>query len=638
MKHSLEKHISEILAALQISTPFAVYKCNEDILPEWTIHIPLTHEFLICCDGCSERKKLEKFTGKKINGYNNYSYWFEGDKLLTEKKDEIVYADEKTSVKVDYLKTDTRLPFILDDFIYKRLNAEYAPDFQRFEHNLDLTKEDNLKYLGTYFPRSYSESFCIFDNVFQNKNYQKAFSENKSLNILSIGCGSGGDVIGLVTAIEKYFPQITELNIWAFDGNVDALSIFEKIIRKINDQSLKIITLKTINSTINSIREIDIPNISYQKFDFILSFKFICEIIVYGKGKLDNSYYDFVQKFVPMLSDNGLCVVLNVTTKSEHTTYNPILMNRQVNQALRELTQYKTLLPVPCGLYYNECYTDCFYQKTFSVTHAKHTNDKSKVAYKVIGNTSFVELIENKDISSKLLIDNDKCCPFTENFQKSEDAFLLKNNQVELNKGKVNSPLTISGPLMNQPDLLTIVPEQKNKEAPELFKLGHPKVAITVVGKIDLRKFEKPKKGIRTDKADIYIIDTNVFIEYPDIISRIRYSDYIILSAKVIDELDSLKSTLQNGEKRKVQKALKAINDSIGKRLIKMETADLKLLPEDFSKRSADNFILSVTLKYKDQNPILLTSDNGLQVKAKGLNIITMTLKEFLNQNNYSKI
>ena len=35
-------------------------------------------------------------------------------------------------------------------------------------------------------------------------------------------------------------------------------------------------------------------------------------------------------------------------------------------------------------------------------------------------------------------------------------------------------------------------------------------------------------------------------------------------------------------------------------------------------------------LKFKDENPILLTSDNGLQVKAKGLKISTISLKEFL--------
>ena len=39
--------------------------------------------------------------------------------------------------------------------------------------------------------------------------------------------------------------------------------------------------------------------------------------------------------------------------------------------------------------------------------------------------------------------------------------------------------------------------------------------------------------------------------------------------------------------------------------------------------------ILSVALKYKNENPIILTSDNGLQLKAKILKISTVNLKEF---------
>ena len=54
-----------------------------------------------------------------------------------------------------------------------------------------------------------------------------------------------------------------------------------------------------------------------------------------------------------------------------------------------------------------------------------------------------------------------------------------------------------------------------------------------------------------------------------------------------------------------------------------MECADLECLPVDFSRKNPDNMILSVALKYRNQNPILLTSDNGLQLKAKGLEINT---------------
>ena len=66
-----------------------------------------------------------------------------------------------------------------------------------------------------------------------------------------------------------------------------------------------------------------------------------------------------------------------------------------------------------------------------------------------------------------------------------------------------------------------------------------------------------------------------------------------------------------------------------------MDTADLTLLPNDFNKKSPDNFISSVALRYKHENPIMLTSDNGLQIKAKGLGITALTLKDFLKQLRY---
>ena len=159
-------------------------------------------------------------------------------------------------------------------------------------------------------------------------------------------------------------------------------------------------------------------------------------------------------------------------------------------------------------------------------------------------------------------------------------------------------------------------------------------INIKIKGKIDLSQFVTPKqKSVRSDsKRNIYIIDTNVFVNYPDIISKIDSKYSVVLSAKVIDELDKLKITLDSDGKRNVEKALRNINKSLDSSNVTMELSDSSLLPLDFNKKSPDNNILSVALKFKDENPILLTSDNGLQVKAKGLKIATISLKEFLKR------
>lgn len=155
---------------------------------------------------------------------------------------------------------------------------------------------------------------------------------------------------------------------------------------------------------------------------------------------------------------------------------------------------------------------------------------------------------------------------------------------------------------------------------------------LKVLGKIDLSQFETPKqKSVKSQtKKNIFIIDTNVFVKYPDILSKIDSSSQIVLSAKVIDELDKLKIKLDIDGKRSVEKALRNINHAMDNPNVTMELSDPNLLPADFDKRSPDNNILTVALKFKSENPILLTSDNGLQIKAKGLKIATITPKDFL--------
>lgn len=175
----------------------------------------------------------------------------------------------------------------------------------------------------------------------------------------------------------------------------------------------------------------------------------------------------------------------------------------------------------------------------------------------------------------------------------------------------------------------TILETPKLSE-PKPNKIELPTLGLKVVGKIDISKYERKKTEIKANKKNIYIIDTNVFVNCPDIISKISNQYGIALSAKVVDELDKMKIKLDDEGKRNAQKALRMINTAMGKREIRSEYADPSLLPEDFDKKSPDNLILSVALKFKTDNPIVLTSDQGLQVKAKMMGLSTISLKEFL--------
>ena len=93
-----------------------------------------------------------------------------------------------------------------------------------------------------------------------------------------------------------------------------------------------------------------------------------------------------------------------------------------------------------------------------------------------------------------------------------------------------------------------------------------------------------------------------------------------------------MKNKLTESRRKTAEKALRNLNNESQHEIL-YEFADTSLLPDDFDKRSPDNMILSVALKYKEQNPIMLTSDNGLQLKSKLLGITTISLKKFLKNN-----
>ncbi len=156
-------------------------------------------------------------------------------------------------------------------------------------------------------------------------------------------------------------------------------------------------------------------------------------------------------------------------------------------------------------------------------------------------------------------------------------------------------------------------------------------IGVKITGRIDLSKFERKRTEIVEGKENIYIIDTNVFVNCPDIISRIGNQYKVIVPATVLEELDKLKLKSEI-DKKSLNDAVKNISLAFTKQFSHMEDAEVSLLPTGFDKNNPDCKILSIALKYKADNPILLTSDNMLRTRANGLGITTISLKEFLKK------
>jgi len=387
-----------------------VFDCMNEQIPEMFSSISLTQEFLICIKFDSSelaKLRLEAFLKKEIIEIQPAPFlcWLEGEEL---KPVDLQPIEDVNFVKddafmFDVLKNYTQLPSWLDSYLFNSLGALHAPNYDRYTHNLDLSTDEIKVYLGTYFPRSYAESFCIFDNIFKNKKYQEK-AKKRELNILDIGCGTGGNLIGLLVAINKYGLAIDLVNIYAIDGNVEALNFLKCIVDEYSHRSSIKLNLQILPQTIECVNDIDLSCVE-MKFDFVLSFKMICEIIASGSGKSDKSYYEITKKSLPLLSETGLFAILDVTTKQEHiNTYNPILLNTQIRDAIREYDEYKTLLPLPCNKYELECDEQCFTQRIFKITHKLRSENSSKVAYRVIGRSDFVDRIIVMEEPVKYLI------------------------------------------------------------------------------------------------------------------------------------------------------------------------------------------------------------------------------------------
>lgn len=172
----------------------------------------------------------------------------------------------------------------------------------------------------------------------------------------------------------------------------------------------------------------------------------------------------------------------------------------------------------------------------------------------------------------------------------------------------------------------------------KLFKrtIGNPREAFTV-------KFNNENDDEGADTY--YVLDTNCLIDQPDIFALFDAESTIILPITVTQEL--LFRAEQPETKYSAEKALKNIDEKDKYNInIVFEESDTSLLPKDFFKGfqsetindENDNKVLSIALKFKEKNPILISSDNKLKLKAATCQISAMSLKDFrldnLSKNN----
>jgi len=292
------------------------------------------------------------------------------------------------------MQISIKLPIYIDELIFNKLNAKYEPDYTKFNKNLHLSQNENLTYLGTYFPRSYAESYLIFKNLFNNDIVKKTYLDKQEINILDIGSGTGGNLSGLLMSIVENLSDKTNINILTIDGNKDALEILQKIVFKIQIQyNLNI----SLNCQYISFESIDVlyqnSKVYFENsYDVITTSKMINEIL----HNDNNAYYDFCDYYLPHLADDGFLSIVDVTMKI-NSQFLPIILNKQVNRFIKNnVESYKTIIPTSCYINEEICLQDCFTNNIFHISHTEKQNDMSKITYRILANKEFADNILDK--------------------------------------------------------------------------------------------------------------------------------------------------------------------------------------------------------------------------------------------------
>lgn len=405
----LKKYAHQIINAVLGANDIEVFALNQiDFGRVYPLFMKrIDHEFVVLLKGRiapDQEERLYRFLQKDVTRISDgFLYWQTGERIVPQTEegilDENPNIEETANIPSDGTLADVDFPKWLDKYLFSDLGAKYSPNHSRFEYNLNLNTGEIKVYLGTYFPRSFVEVKSIFEEFSQNSNYLSLVGERTSVSILDLGCGTGGDIFGLLSFLEKYEPPLESVKLLAIDGNQIALRFFEKIMAEFKKHSRLKIDYRIGPVFIESENDLNlVSDVLSDKYDLILSCKAICEML--AKRRIKNKAYKQTASMLSSkLTDKGIMLIEDVTIKSPATEkFIPYMLNAELNEFVAENDEFATIYPTACKDKESKCINGCFFKKEIRVTHSAKNNDISKIIYRIIGKKPFAE---NIVVSSK---------------------------------------------------------------------------------------------------------------------------------------------------------------------------------------------------------------------------------------------
>lgn len=206
-------------------------------------------------------------------------------------------------------------PKCFDDFIFEQQGTTYKPDREKVLNNLNADHNDAHQYLGTYFPRSFVESFCLYDYIFGSFGLRTIRSGKSELTICDVGVGSGGATYGLIWALRKYLygdPSFKKIRVLGLDGNEKSLEIFVKLKSEVKlkwpDIEFEFVAIAT---EISKNEVIPKDDTRLRNVDFVIISKCLQEI---GKtsSEIQDLYKLYFEEARGLVSERGVISVIEI--------------------------------------------------------------------------------------------------------------------------------------------------------------------------------------------------------------------------------------------------------------------------------------------------------------------------------------
>lgn len=302
-------------------------------------------------------------------------------------------------------RRDITLPPYLSTLIFGRGGlAGPKPIGMRIREGLHADEAQQRAYLARYFPKSFAESFAIFQSLFANRHLAQAIPEKRGvLAMLNIGSGTGGDTVGLLEAIAATGHMPDRIDVYSVEGNAFALNYQRQIIDAVTtEHSLPVRLLQhqvefpTTRSGFAD-RLTQLLATFQASFDVILTWKSFNEYYHHNRASALGIYRAFLDVVAPSLSAHGLCVMLDVadSMNGDGVNWFPIIMNNEVKAYLQNpAATLGHVLPLSCANWATGCTEpQCYTQRIFRVSFPGETHIPCKTVFKVLANQGFAETL-----------------------------------------------------------------------------------------------------------------------------------------------------------------------------------------------------------------------------------------------------